>query len=196
MGRLGLTPLFEEVKHIVSGFTLLVKEEKGANGRWAVRRMIEARFQVRKDSGWKKQETGEVHWTKSRLVNGTELCIGVRFHLSGRSDLLALAMMHLRRAITGGDIDVRILVVPNDTLGTFMVNRGPRISDARRHVTLAKAEDLPLVIVGIEHDGPGPALPKRGRGDSGGQKTANRWGGSFQGDSRERRTRLGESVAS
>lgn len=40
--RLGIAPLIEEIKAIVSGFKLLVKEKKDANGRG--RRPEDARF--------------------------------------------------------------------------------------------------------------------------------------------------------
>jgi len=35
------------------------------------------------------------------------------------------------------------------------------MADAKRHVVEAKVEDLPLILVSLEHDGPGPALAKQ-----------------------------------
>lgn len=100
--RLGLTPLYDELKQILQGFQLLVREEKDANGGAAVRKMIDAEFESRRRTGWTKQQTGAVDWTKCRIINGTSLCIGVEIQVSGRSDLLIVDIIHLRRALTGG----------------------------------------------------------------------------------------------
>ncbi len=54
-----------------------------------------------------------------------------------------------------------VLVVPSDRLGVFLTDRGPRMTDAKRHVAEARAEDLPLILIAIDHDGPGPALQKQ-----------------------------------
>jgi hypothetical protein len=161
VARLGLTPVFEELKGMLTSFTLLVKEQKDANGGAAVRKMIDQVFEVKPRAGWIKRQTGDVDWTKCRVVNGTKTCMGVEVQFSGRSDLIVVDIIHLRRALTGGLIDVGVLVVPNDRLGPFLVDRGPRIADARRHIREARAEDLPIVILGLESDGPGPPLPKQ-----------------------------------
>jgi hypothetical protein len=70
-------------------------------------------------------------------------------------------IVHLRRAIEAGMIDVGILVVPSDKLSNFLTDRAPCMSDAKRHVGHAKAEDLPLILMALEHDGAGPALAKQ-----------------------------------
>ena len=75
--RLGLTSLYDELKQILQGFQLLVREEKDANGGAAVRIMIDAEFEARRKTGWTKQQTGAVDWTECRIINGTSLCIGV-----------------------------------------------------------------------------------------------------------------------
>ena len=102
--------------------------------------------------------------------------MGVRFGFSGRTDILAVDLIHLRRAITGGHIDVGILVVPNDNLGPYLVGRIPRMSAARQHVRQASAEDLPVVILGIEHDGRGLALRKEAKEGGRGAKETKRMG--------------------
>jgi hypothetical protein len=38
-----------------------------------------------------------------------------------------------------------------------------RASDAKRHIREARAEDLPLVLLALEHDGPAPALKKQAK---------------------------------
>jgi hypothetical protein len=163
IARLGLTPLHEELRAILTGFQLLVLEERDANGGAAVRKMIDAEFEARVSTGWKKAQTGAVDWTKCRVINGTSLCVGIEIQVSARSDLLIIDLVHLRRDLTGGLIDVGFLVVPNDRLGPFLTDRGPRLADARRMVREARVEDLPIILVGIEHDGPGPFLAKQAK---------------------------------
>jgi len=157
--RLGLGPLLEEVRTILTGFPLLVKEERDSNGGAAVRKLIDAQFE--KAKGWTKKQTGEVDWTKSKIVNGTRVCLGVEVQFSARSDLLVVDLIHLRKAISSGQIDVGLLVVPCDDLAVFLTDRGPSMADAKRHVEAARVEDLPLILIGLRHDGPGPALAKQ-----------------------------------
>jgi len=97
IARLGLSTLVEEVKSIATDFDLRVKEEKDSNGGAAVRRLIDAQFE--KAGGWTKRQTGDVDWTKCRLTNGAKVCVGVEVQFSARSDLLAIDVHHLRKAI-------------------------------------------------------------------------------------------------
>jgi hypothetical protein len=46
INRPGLTPLLDELRHILTGFPLHVYEEKNTNGGAVVRRMIDARFRT------------------------------------------------------------------------------------------------------------------------------------------------------
>ncbi len=155
--RLGLDPLYQELRGILTGFILHVEERRDANGGAAVRRLIDARF----PSSWENVQTGDIDWTKCHIVNGTRVCLGVEIQMSARSDLVVIDVIHLRRALETGQIDVGLLVVPSDRLGVFLTDRGPRMSDAKRHVREARAEDLPLVLIALEHDGSGPALAKQ-----------------------------------
>jgi hypothetical protein len=157
--RLGLGSLLSEVRLIVTSFSLLVKESRDANGGAAVRKLIDAQFQ--KAKGWTKKQTGDVDWTKCQIVNGTRVCIGVEIQFSARSDLLVIDLIHLRKAIVKGHIDVGVLIVPSNKLGVFLTDRGPKMADAKRHVVEAKVEDLPLILIAVEHDGPGLALAKQ-----------------------------------
>ncbi len=157
--RLGLTPLFEEIKKVLTDFSLLVKEAKDANGGAVVRKLMDERFKQARD--WIQKVTGDIDWTKCRTVNGTKVCIGVELQFSGRSDLVVIDIIHLRAAITGGVIDVGVLVVPSNRLGHFLTDRAPKFADATRHIKEARAEDLPLIVLGLEHDGPGDPLPKQ-----------------------------------
>jgi hypothetical protein len=169
--RLGMQALLEEVKAIVTDIPLRVKEETDANGGAAVRKLIDAEFEKRKDSGWVKKQTGAVDWTKCHTVNGTRVCIGVEVQFSGRSDLIIVDIIHLRTAITGGIIDVGVLLVPSDRLGPFLTDRGPRLADAKRMIREARVEDLPLLVFGVEHDGPGPPLAKQPKSPAGQAKS-------------------------
>ena len=60
-----------------------------------------------------------------------------------------------------GSIDIGVMFVPSDRLGKFLTDRGPKFADATRAIERARAQDLPLVVLALEHDGPGPALAKR-----------------------------------
>lgn len=157
--RLGLAPLIAELEEVLTGFPLLVKEEKDANGGAAVRKLIDKRFEDA--GGWTITKSGDVDWVKCHTVNGTKVCVGVEIQMSARSDLLVMDICHLRDALTDGVIDIGILVVPDDTLARFLTDRGPRFSDATRHVRAARAEDFPLLLLGLHHDGAGDALAKQ-----------------------------------
>jgi hypothetical protein len=133
-------------------------ESRDANGGAAVRELIDERFRCA--PGWGKKQTG-VDWTKCAIVNGTRVCIGVEVQFWARSDLVVVDLIHLRKAIVLGHIDVGILVVPSDRLAIFLTDRGPNMAAAKRHVVEAKVEDLPLILIALEHDGPGEALAKR-----------------------------------
>lgn len=163
--RLGLKPLLQEVRTILTGFELRVLEKKDSNGGAALREMIDPRFAS--TGGWTKVQSGAVDWTKCHRANGIQVCMGVEVQMSARSDMLVMDVQHLRVAMTVGAIDVGILVVPNDILGYYLTDRAPTLSDAKRHVDLARAMDLPLLLIGIKHDGPGEALPKRKKRSAG-----------------------------
>ncbi len=160
--RLGLGPLLDEIRSLPREFPLRVKEERDTNGGAVVRKLIDERFQ--RAAGWAKKQTGDVDWTKCLTVDGAQICIGVEIQFSARSDLVVVDLIHLRKAITEGRIDVAVLVVPSDRLSVFLTDRGPKMADAKRHVREAWADDLPLLLVSLEHDGPGPALAKQPKG--------------------------------
>ena len=159
IARLGLSSILEDLRTILTKFPLQVEEKRDANGGAAVRRLIDERF----PKAWKNVAAGDVDWTRCHTINGTRVCIGVEIQMSARSDLLVVDVIHLRGAIERGDIDVGVLVVPSDKLGVFLTDRGPRMADAKRHVRAARADDLPIVLIAIEHDGSGPALAKQAK---------------------------------
>lgn len=157
--RLGLTPLIDEIRQIVTGFQLLVQEQQDTNGGAAVRKLLDARFE--QSGGWTKKVSGDIDWTKCKVVNGTKVCVGVEVQVSARSDLLVVDMIHLTAAFREGRLDAGIVIVPSDKLSRFLTDRGPCISDAKKHAKAARLEDSPLILLAIEHDGPGPSLAKQ-----------------------------------
>jgi hypothetical protein len=159
--RLGLSPLLAELTEILTAFELRVREAKDANGGAAVRKILDERFV--QAGGWQIQKSGAVDWTKCHAVNGTRVCVGVEIQVSARSDLLVMDICHLRDAITEGHIDIGVLVVPDDELGHYLTDRAPKFSDAVRHVRAARAEDFPLLLLGLRHDGPGEPLAKQSK---------------------------------
>jgi len=163
--RLGLDPLVDEVRDIVTSFDLRVKEAKDSNGGAAVRKLIDAQFE--KKGGWTKKQTGDIDWTKCKTVNGTRVCIGVEVQVSARSDLLVVDTIHLTAAFRAGTLDVGVIIVPSDKLSRYLTGRGPCFSDAKRHAAVARLEDSPLILFAIEHDGPGPSLAKQAKKTAG-----------------------------
>lgn len=172
VARLGLAPLVDEVRRALTGFTLNLAEKKNANGAAAVRVMLDGSFESL--GGWKKTVSGDVDWIKMVVQGSITTGIGVEVQISGRSDMLAVDVIHLRRKIKDGAIDAGVIVVPSEATGVFLVDRTPTIADAKRHITEADFDDSPILLIAFEHDGPGPALKKMstntGAGKSGSRK--------------------------
>jgi hypothetical protein len=165
--RLGLDELLNEVRAILQTFTLLVDERRDANGAGKVRRLIDDEF--KKAEGWKQKKAGGIDWIKRQAINARPryICVGVEIQVSGRSDLLSVDLIHLRTELLQGKIDLAVLVVPSDRLGGFLTDRVAKYSEAQRHMKMAHAEEMPLVLMVIEHDGPGPRLLKEPRKSKG-----------------------------
>jgi hypothetical protein len=168
--RLGLDELLDEVRGILTSFPLLVEERRDANSAKAVRVLIDAQFKAA--GGWTQKKSGGVDWIKQQAINGRprHICIGVEIQVSGRSDMLSVDFIHLRTELLQGKIDLAVLVVPSDKLGNLLTDRVAKLSEAKRHIAMARAEEMPFVLIAIEHDGPGPALakqPKRAAGSLG-----------------------------
>lgn len=136
-------------------------EQIDANGGAAVRKLIDLQFD--RLGGWTKKVSGDIDWTKCKIINGTRVCIGVEVQVSARSDLLVMDMIHLHAAFRDGRIDVGIVIVPSDKLSRFLTDRAPCMSDAKRHANAARLEDSSLVLFSIEHDGAGPPLAKQAK---------------------------------
>lgn len=162
IGRLGLTPLIDEVKQVLERCRVLLLEKKHGNGGAVIRKMLDKGFESR--TGWKKISSGGVDWVKCKAVNGTSVCVGVEIQVSARSDLVIRDIIHLRNSLTLGVIDVGILVVPGAKLSLYLVDRAPTLRETKRVIEEdARVTDLPLLLMAVEHDGVGPALPKQKR---------------------------------
>ncbi len=152
--RLGLTELVDQAESTLTDFRLLIEETKHVNGTRGLRRTIDAGFGGL--GGWTKITVGGIDWTKA---NDTGAKVGVEVQVSGRSDLLAVDIIHLRESVEGGVIDIGVIIVPDDTLSRFLTDRTPNLRTALRHVE-GRAHNLPIRVIAFRHDGIGEALPK------------------------------------
>jgi hypothetical protein len=144
VSRLRLKALVEEVTSAVTGFLLLVAEEKQANGTKWIRQQIDQKFADL--PGWVKIASGGIDWTKTNRKGTT---VGVEVQVSGRSDMLAVDVMHLKENLVLGKIDVGIIVVPDDTLSKFLTDRTPNLATALKHVE-HRASDLPIRVLAFQ----------------------------------------------
>lgn len=162
--RLGLADLLLELQDVLLSVNIRLKEEREANGAAVMRRLIDAEFEAR--GGWEKTGSGGIDWIKKLRYNQTYLVrLGVELQVSARSDMLVRDIVHLRNSIDQGLIDVGVVVVPDDRLQVFLPDRTPAFRDAVRYIEeeFKEAMNYPFVIMAVEHDGPGDALPKQPR---------------------------------
>ena len=57
--------------------------------------------------------------------------------------------------------------MPSDRLASFLTDRVEGIAQARKYVRAMGAEDLPILVIAIEHDGEGVALLKQPKSPTG-----------------------------
>jgi len=154
--RLGLVPLVEEVRGILRNAKVRAKEQRHANSGKVLRKLLDAGFEQRE--GWSKKTSGASDWRKSQEIDGVRICIEVEIQVSARSDLVVIDIYHLRRSIQAGEIDLGILIVPSDKFAPFLKSRQPSLKETQRAVEETDAHRIPLLVMAVEHDGPGPAL--------------------------------------
>jgi hypothetical protein len=152
--RLGLGPLVAEIESVLTRFQIFIEERKHANGTRGIRQSIDDGFKL--IDGWIKITSGGVDWTKTSALGPT---VGVEIQVSGRSDMLAVDIMHLSERLKAGDIDIGIIVVPEDDLSRYLTDRMPNLATAVKHVE-HRARDMPIRIIAFRHDGTGAALAK------------------------------------
>jgi len=140
-----------------------VLKKKQANGAGRVRELIDERFRSYED--WVFSKAGDIDWVKRFRFNQTIVCrIGVEIQVSGRSDLLARDIIHIRNNLQDSHIDVGVIVVPSDELEYFLTDRVANYSYAVRYVEeeLREARTYPIILIAVEHDGfADEALPKK-----------------------------------
>lgn len=139
-------------------------EEKDANGAAVIRKALDDRFDAAGE--WNKQTTGGIDWIKRIRYNNSIISrMGVEVQVSARSDLLIRDIVHLRNSLQEGEIDVGIIIVPNNHLQLFLPDRTPSFKDALRYIEeeFKEAMTFPIIVIAIEHDGPGEALGKQKR---------------------------------
>lgn len=154
IARLQLKKLVAEATSTLSQFHLLVEETKQVNGTRDIRRSIDSGFD--RVGGWTKVSSGGIDWTKQSLRGAS---VGVEVQVSGRSDMLAVDVMHLKESLEAGSIDAGVIIVPDDVLSRFLTDRTPNLATAVKHVE-RWAKDLPVRILAFRHDGVGAALVK------------------------------------
>jgi Restriction endonuclease BglII len=165
--------VFLELQEILISTDVRVQNKKQANGAGRVRELIDERFHEYPD--WKQSKSGNVDWVKRLRYNETIVArIGVEVQVSGRSDLLARDIIHIRNNLQDSHIDVGVIVVPSDDFEYFLTDRVANFSYAVRYVEeeLREAQTYPIVLIAVEHDGyADKALPKkrtnRGKGRGG-----------------------------
>lgn len=162
--RLGLADLLLELQGIIFETEIKLFESKQANGAAVIREAIDSGFDSA--GGWQKKSTGGVDWIKRMRYNSTLLArIGVEVQVSARSDLLIRDIVHLRNSLQEGEIDIGVIVVPDDRLQYFLPDRTPSYKDALRYIEdeFKEAMTFPIIVIAIEHDGPGEPLSKKQR---------------------------------
>ena len=140
-----------------------VLDKKKANGAGRVREMIDERFGDYKN--WIQSKSGNVDWIKKFRYNQSILSrMGVEIQVSGRSDLLARDIVHIRNNLQGSRIDIGAIVVPSDGFAKLLTDRVADFSYALRYVEeeFREAKNYPIVLLAVEHDGYSDhALPKK-----------------------------------
>jgi len=112
-----------------------------------------------------QSKAGGVDRIKRYRYNRTIIArIGIEIQVSARSDLLIRDIVHIRNKIQNGEIEVGIVIVPNENMQKFLPDQTPSIKDAIRYAEeeFKEAVQFPIVLLAIEHDGSATkALPKQ-----------------------------------
>lgn len=173
MCRLGLAHIFLELQEILISAEVRVANQKQANSAGCVREIIDRRFGDHAD--WQQSKSGDLDWVKRLRYNQTIVSrMGVEIQVSGRSDLLARDIVHIRNSLQDSHIDVGVIVVPSDEFEYLLTDRVASFSYAVRYVEheLREAQTYPIILLAVEHDGFSETpLPKKttNRGKKGGR---------------------------
>ncbi len=163
MCHLGLAHIFLELQELIISTDVKILEERQSNGAGRVRELIDAQFALYEN--WIQSKSGDIDWVNRLRYNQTIVSrSGVEIQVSGRSDLLARDIVHIRNNLQDSHIDVGIIVVPSDDFKYFLTDRVASFSYAVRYVEeeLREAQSYPIILLGIEHDGfSNKPLPKK-----------------------------------
>jgi len=99
-------------------------------------------------------------WDNQTIVSR----LGVEVQVSGRSDLLARDIVHIRNNLQDSHIDAGVIVIPADEFEYFLTDRVANYSYAVRYVEkeLREAQSYPIILIAVEHDGfSDEAIPKK-----------------------------------
>jgi hypothetical protein len=162
ISRLGLSMLFLEVQQIIFETKVDILEEHESNGAAVIRERLDAAFKSKGE--WTLSKSGDIDWIKRIRYNSTVLArMGVEIQVSSRSDQLTRDLVHLRNSLREGKIDAGVVIVPSDRFQSFLTDRTPSLKDAIRifEDEFKEAQEYPITVIAIEHDGVGDALPKK-----------------------------------
>lgn len=147
-------------------------DEKQANSAGVVREQIDKRFGDFPD--WVQSKSGDIDWIKRLRYNCTIVSrLGVEIQVSGRSDLLARDIVHIRNNLQDSHIDAGVIVVPSDDFEYLLTDRVANYTYAVRYVEeeLREAQAYPIILIAVEHDGYSlEALPKKTTNRGSGKK--------------------------
>jgi len=125
--------------------------------------LIDAAFARYPD--WVAAKSGDIDWIKRLRYNQTIVSrMGVEIQVSGRSDLLARDIVHIRNNLQDSHIDAGVIVVPSDDFEYRLTDRVANYSYAVRYVEqeLREAQSYPIILIAVEHDAySDEALPKK-----------------------------------
>ena len=160
--RLGLADIYLELQEIILATKISLLEQRQANGAAVIREELDKNFKARAD--WVNAPSGDIDWIKRFRYNQTLIArLGVEVQVSARSDMVIRDIVHIRKSLQDGHVDVGVMVLPNIRLSGFLTDRTPCITDAVNYIEhqFKEAMNSPIILLGVEHDGPGPALPKK-----------------------------------
>ena len=111
---------------------------------------------LKKYDDWVQSKSGDIDWVKRLRFNQSIVSrLGVEIQVSGRSDLLARDIVHIRNNLQDSHIDAGVIVVPSDDFEFYLTDRVANYSYAVKYVEeeLREAQNYPIVLIAIEHDG-------------------------------------------
>lgn len=152
--RLGISQLFLELQQIILDTEVYLLEKKMANGAAAIREALDASFKAKEE--WVQKVVGDIDWVKRIRYNHSIISrLGVEVQVSARSDLMIRDIVHIRNKLQEGEIDIGVIVVPDNILQAFLPDRTPSFKDAVRYMEeeFKDAMTYPIIVIAIEHDG-------------------------------------------